>query len=66
MPLAEPSLAPLRGGVHDLDQHVVGMNLANAAFDLAVIEEDRLARLRRGKSFGKRAGDVRNIARDVG
>ena len=55
-------LYPVLAGVHDLDQHVIGMDLADAAFDLAVIEEDRLARQRRGEDFGKRAGDVRDVA----
>ncbi len=55
-------LGLVRARVYDLDQHVIGVHLADAAFDFAVIEEYRLARQRRGEDFGKRAGDVRDIA----
>ena len=32
-----------RAGMQNLDQHMLGMHFANAPFDLAVVEEDRLA-----------------------
>ena len=48
--------------MQDFDHHMIGMDLANAALDLPVVEEDGLSRLRRGENFGKRARDVREIA----
>jgi hypothetical protein len=51
-----------RARVDDLDQDVFGMNLADAAFNLAVVEEDRLARQRGREDLWKRAGDVREAA----
>ena len=55
-------LRPAGAGVHDLDQNMVRMHLADSAFDLAIVEENWLAGQRGGENFGKRAGDVRQIA----
>jgi len=60
MPLAEPSFAS-RARVQDFDQHMLRMNLADAAFDFAVIEENRLAHQCRRKGLGESAGNVREI-----